>query len=91
MKTFKSFCYVNNHKVFLSVDGIPYRSLVHSHLSDPFRDLKICMFFFFPSGFICCLLIFPFFLRFFLFLAPDVSHVDTGSLIYCSVLKEVFL
>lgn len=45
MKTFKSFCYVNNHKVFLSVDGIPYRSLVHSHLSDPFRDLKICMFF----------------------------------------------
>ena len=37
--------YVNNHKVSLSVDGIPYRSLVHSDLSDPFRDLKICMFF----------------------------------------------
>lgn len=48
MKTFKSFCYVNNHKVLLSVDGIPYRSLVHSHLSDPFRDLKICMFFSHP-------------------------------------------
>ena len=48
------------------------------------------MYVFFPS-FICCLLIFPFFLRFFLFLAPDVSDVDTGSLIYCLVLKEVFL